>query len=257
MASDMGGPAPRLDDAALREAIARYTWFHSLTLRPGIVTAGTKPAGLLAEEEEAILGSIRLQGREVLDIGAWNGYFSFAAARRGAARVLATDSFTWRHRHYRGRETIELARRELGLPVELHDVDPTEIEPGLGRFDVVLFLGVFYHLENPMLVMRRVRAMTKGVLLIETHQDALDQPRPMMVFYPGRTLNNDPTNWWGPNLALMLTLLLELGFERVEYRNHPVMGAGRGIYAAFLPGAFERLAGDFGPPWISMTHKAG
>lgn len=257
MPSDPSAAALPMDDAALRRAIARYTWFHSLVLRPGIVTPGTKPAELLAAEEAAILDPIRLAGAAVLDIGAWNGHFSFAAARRGAARVLATDSFTWRHPGFRGREAIELARRELGLPVELEEVDPTELSPRLGRFDVVLFLGVFYHMENPLLVMRRVRSVTGGVLLIETHQDALDQARPMMVFYPGRTLNNDATNWWGPNLALMLTMLLELGFERVEYRNHPVHGAGRGIYAAFLPGAFERLARDFGEPWISMTHKGG
>jgi tRNA (mo5U34)-methyltransferase len=193
----------------------------------------------------------------VLDVGAWNGHFSFAAERRGAARVVASDSYAWRHGWWRGREGFDIAHAALGSRVEAREEEVTALSPAEGIFDVVLFLGVFYHLEDPLRVMRRVRDVTGGVLLIETHQDALDQARPMMVFYPGRTLNDDATNWWGPNLALMLTMLIEIGFERVEYRNHPTVGAGRGIYAAFLPGAFERFAGDFGPPWISMTHKGG
>lgn len=248
---------PPLREAELRAACTALPWWHSIELGPGIVTAGSKSLELLREEEAAILGPLRLAGASVLDIGAWNGHFSFAAARRGAARVVATDSYAWRHRWWRGREGFDIAQAALGARVETREVDPTELSPALGVFDVVLFLGVFYHMENPLLVMRRVRAVTRGVLMIETHQDALDQPRPMMVFYPGGSLNNDATNWWGPNLALMLAMLIELGFTRVEYRNHPVHGAARGIYAAFLPGAFGRLAGDFGPPWISMTHRPG
>ena len=248
---------PPMGEAALRAACTALPWWHSIELRPGIVTEGSKSLELLRQEEEAILGPLRLEGASVLDVGAWNGHFSFAAERRGAARVVASDSYAWRHRWWRGREGFDIARAALGSCVEACEVDPTELSPALGAFDVVLFLGVFYHMENPLLVMRRLRAVTRGVLMIETHQDALDQPRPMMVFYPGSSLNNDETSWWGPNLALMLAMLVELGFARVEYRNHPVLGAGRGIYAAFLPGAFPRLARDFGPPWVSMTHPGG
>jgi tRNA (mo5U34)-methyltransferase len=244
-----------LREADLRAACTSLPWWHSIELSPGIVTEGRKPLELLRQEEEAILGPLRLAGAGVLDVGAWNGHFGFAAERRGAARVLAADSHTWAHRWWRGREGFDIARAALGSRVEARAIDAAELSPEtVCIFDIVLLLGVFYHMENPLLVMRRVRSVTRGVLLIETHQDALDQARPMMVFYPGRTLNDDETNWWGPNLALML---IEIGFERVEYRNHPTAGAGRGIYAAFLPGAFERFAGDSGPPWISMTNKGG
>lgn len=246
--------AASFSDDELRARIASYTWFHSMTLRPGIVTPGKKTIETLAAEEDALFSAVRIKGASVVDVGAWNGYFSFAAKRRGAASVLATDHFIWKHPDYRGRETIELARQVLGSDISLLDVDPTAMTAKLGRFDVVMFLGVFYHLFDPIDVMKRMRAITSGVLLIETHQDALEQPRPMMVFYPGSTLERDPTNWWGPNPPLMLYLLLELGFERIEYRNHPVMGPSRGIYAAFLPGAYERLGGPFDAPWIGMTH---
>jgi tRNA (mo5U34)-methyltransferase len=243
-----------LTDDELRARIAAHRWFHSIMLRPGIVTAGAKTPEVMAAEEEALFSAVRVEGASVVDIGAWNGYFSFAAKRRGAASVLATDQFTWLRPEFRGRETIELARRELGLDITLLEVDPTAITAELGQFDIVLFLGVFYHLFDPIDVMKRMRAITGGVLLIETHQDALGHDRPMMVFYPGTTLQGDPTNWWGPNPPLVLHMLLELGFERIEYRNHPTLGAARGIYAAFLPGAFERLGGRFDDPWIGFTH---
>lgn len=246
--------APRPSDEALRERIARMFWFHSITLRPGVVTPGLKSREHLAAEEEAIFSAVRLRGASVLDIGAWNGAFSLAAERRGAARVLATDHYVWNHPQFQARPTIELVRQETGARFELLDLDPTDLTPEIGVFDVVLFLGVFYHLFDPIAVMQRVRQVTGGALLIETYQDALDQARPMMVFYPGATLAGDATNWWGPNPPLMLHLLLELGFERIEYRPHPVLGVERGIYAAFLPGAFDRLGGLFEPPWIGLTH---
>ena len=221
-------------------------WFHSIELRPGIVTPGDKSLAVVQREEQALLGPFDLTGRSVLDIGAWNGAFSFAAKRRGAARVLATDEFAWAHPALRGRETFELARAELGLEVETLQIDPTRMDETLGRFDLVLFLGVFYHLFDPIDVLQRMRAVTGQVLLIETHQDALALAEPAMVFYPGRTLANDDTNWWGPNPPLMLHLLRQQGFARIYYRDHPhyLPAEGsrtRGLFAAILPEA--RAAG--------------
>lgn len=168
--------------------------------------------------------------------------------------MLATDSHCWDHPHYRGRETLGLCAAELGLDIETRHLDPTTLPAGLERFDLVLFLGVFYHLRNPLPVMEALGEVTGRCLLLETHQDALEQPRPMMVFYPGTEMNRDATNWWGPNPPLMLHLLLQAGFTRILYRNHPVYGPLRGLYAAFRPDAPEALWGGFGEPWISMTH---
>ena len=245
-------PTPRLTDEALLARMQEFHWFHSIPLRPGLTTFGAKSHEIMAQEEAAILGPFELQGRSVLDIGAWNGYFSFAAKRRGAARVLATDDFTWNHPHFRGQESFELARDELGLDVESAMLDPTAITPALGRFDVVLFLGVFYHLFDPLDVMQRLRGVTGQALLIETHQDLVGTTAPGMVFYPGRTLANDPTNWWGPNPALMLRLLRQLGFTRIFYRDHPTVPRGRGIFAAFTPEVEDSLIRDLGAPWRDL-----
>ena len=221
-------------DSDLRAAIAGYTWFHSMELRPGVVTEGAKSAELLAAEAEAVLGPLDLAGRSVLDIGAWNGFFSFEAKRRGAGRVVASDSFAWRHPAYRGRETVELAARELGLEVGLLEEDVMRLNrEEHGVFDVVLLLGVFYHLINPIAPLMRIRHMALEALLIETHLDATELDRPAMIFYPGATLANDPTNWWGPNPLLLHELLRELGFRQVLYRDHPLYGRRRGILHAF------------------------
>ena len=245
-------PTSRLSDEDLRARMQLFHWWHSMPLRPGVTTFGGKPEELLMQEEEAFLGPFDLMGRSVIDIGAWNGFFSFAAKRRGARRVLATDSYAWNHPDFRGREAFNLARAELGLDVEAEQLDPTEIDAKLGLFDVVLFVGVFYHLYDPIDVLQRLRGITRQLLLVETHQDLMEKPAPGMVFYPGDILNSDATNWWGPNPALMLHLLLALGFTRIFYRDHPVLGRARGIYAAFTPEVEDGLIQQLGPPWRDL-----
>jgi len=248
----MSSSAPRLSDAELLARIQSYHWWHSIALREGLTTFGGKTEAILAQEEEALLSPFDLAGRSVIDIGAWNGYFSFAAKRRGAARVLATDSYIWNHPVWRGRETFDLARGELGLDVEALMLDPPQITPQLGLFDVVMFLGVFYHLYDPIEVMTRLRAITGQMLLVETHSDLTEEARPGMVFYPGAILNQDATNWWGPNPAAMLHLFLQLGFTRIFYRDHPTLGRTRGIYAAFTPEVEDSLILRFDDNWRDL-----
>lgn len=226
-----------MDDDALRDAIARHIWFHSIELRPGITTPGRKTPDIMTAEEELVLGPLPLAGMSVLDIGAWNGGFSIAALRRGAARVLATDSYTWDHPDFRGRETFDLACAAAGVQPEARRLDPMELPADLAPFDLVLFLGVFYHLRNPIPVMEALGRLTAQVCVVETHQNALEEVRPAMIFYPWNELDGDATNWWGPNPPLMTALLLGAGFTRIRYRPNPTTGPSRGIYAAFKPDA--------------------
>ena len=67
-----------------------------------------------------------------------------------------------------------------------------------------------------MLYLRRVAAVCGSQLILETHVDALDYPRPAAVFYPFDTLNNDPSNFWGPNPACVDAMLREVGFSSVK-----------------------------------------
>src|ERR1700689_43994 len=130
----------------LQSRVAALPWHHSIDLGGGIVTSGNKSAALCNDEAALIFDRVDLKGRSVLDIGAWNGFFSFEAKRRGASRVLATDSYCWSHPHIRGRETFDIARSDLDVYGEPREIDASDISAEtVGEFDAVLYLGVFYH----------------------------------------------------------------------------------------------------------------
>jgi tRNA (mo5U34)-methyltransferase len=158
----------------------------------------------------------------VLDVGAWDGFFSFEAERRGAARVVALDGPAWREPAwgpggYGTKAGFELARHALRSSVEDRELDLEEISPAtVGRFDVVLFLGVLYHLKHPWPVLERVASVCDGLLIVETHADLLDLRRPAMALYPGAEVAGDASNWWGPNVAALKAMLREEGFARLE-----------------------------------------
>ena len=200
--------------STLAERAAQVRWFHSIELAPGLVTPGL-------DDTRARVGVLRLPadltGRTVLDVGAWDGFFSFEAERRGAARVLATDSFAWSGRNWGSKAGFELAREALGSRVEDREVDVLDLDPAdVGRFDVVLCLGVLYHMRHPLLALERVAAVTAGRLILETHVDMTWTRRPAAAFYPGHQLGLDPTNWWGPNPEAVAGMLEAVGFSRVE-----------------------------------------
>jgi tRNA (mo5U34)-methyltransferase len=165
----------------------------------------------------------------VLDIGAWDGFFSFEAERRHAARVVATDHYAWHGTGWgtgQGKAGFQLARTALNSRVEDVDVDVMDLAPErVGAFDVVLFLGVLYHLQNPLLALEHVASVTSELLIVETVVDMVGLRRPAAAFYPDRELNNDPTNWWGPNQAAVVGMLRSVGFTRVEVKT-PVRSAG-------------------------------
>jgi tRNA (mo5U34)-methyltransferase len=222
------------------EALTAYppmTWFHSFVLADGTRIDGPiKTVEVLQREFETFFAGIDFGGRSVLDIGAWDGAFSFEAKRRGAGRVLATDHWAWTHPHTRALEHFLFVRRDLGLDVEYSLLDVPELSrEHLGRFDIVLFLGVLYHLREPISVLDRLASMTERLLIVETHMALTELSYPAMRFYPGAELNNDPTNWWGPNRACVEGLLKSSGFSEVDFRPHPSEPTSRGIFHASKP----------------------
>jgi len=200
-------------------AVGSYVWWHSIDLGDGITTPGRKTPQLMATEFYNTFSKVDLTSKSVLDIGAWNGGFSVEAVRRGAVRVLALDNYTWNHEIFRGRETFEIVCRATGAKIEAADINldqPRLKLSHLGEFDVVLFLGVFYHLMNPIGALWEIVPLVRELLIVETYIEPTTDPRPLMVFYPGAELVGDPTNWWGPNTALMIELLRAAGFPRIE-----------------------------------------
>ncbi len=209
----------------LKAEIAKIDWYHSIDLGNGIITPGY--AKNISPYSENIIGlPENLTGMTVLDIGAWDGFYSFAAEKRGASRVLATDWFVWKELRKNGKAGFELARKVLNSQVEDLEIDVLDLSPEkVGIFDLVLFLGVLYHLRHPLLALEKVARVTGKQLILETHVDLLELERPAMAFYPGRELNDDPTNWCGPNPAMVKAMLETVGFKTVKIAFGPLKHA--------------------------------
>jgi tRNA (mo5U34)-methyltransferase len=198
----------------LRQRLAARPWFHTIDLGAGLVTPGcdNSPAkvGYLGLPE-------RLDGLSVLDIGAYDGFFSFECERRGARRVVAADHYCWTYGGMATKEGFDTCKAALGSRVEEALVPVEEITPQrVGVFDLVLFLGVLYHAPDMVRYLKLVRAVCRGRVILETEIDAEDYPQPAAVFYPGKSLNNDASNFWGPNQACVEAMLREVGFRKVE-----------------------------------------
>jgi tRNA (mo5U34)-methyltransferase len=214
------------------EELSGVYWQHTIQLLPDLIAKGGKTTEDLDLERGLLIDLLNLQGRTVIDIGSWTGYHAFEAKRAGASRVIATDKFAWNSASWRGRETFELARDSLELDVEALEIDPTELPGPLQPADVVFFLGVFYHMHEPVSILKRVCALARDVLVLETHQDLQQLDRPAMAFYPRETLQGDPSNWWGPNPECMVELLESVGLPHVFYQEGRA-GGQRGYFHAF------------------------
>jgi tRNA (mo5U34)-methyltransferase len=203
-----------IDRGELAAEIAKIKWFHTFNFGNDIVTSG-------CDDSYKRLRTLHLpeslSGMTVLDIGSWDGFFAFEAERRGASRVLATDSFCWSGSGWGTKDGFNLARNILNSKVEDLEIDIMELSPErVGMFDLVLCLGVLYHMRNPLLALERVSSVTKSQLILDTHVDCVMTNRPVIAFYPGNELNDDPTNWCGPNRAAVEAMLGTVGFRRVE-----------------------------------------
>ena len=206
-------------------------WFHSIDLGKGVITPGKDDSKYkllrLALPE-------RFDGKSVLDIGAWDGFFSFEAEKRGAKQVLAVDSYSWGGKGWGTKSGFELARSILKSNVKDREIEVCALSPeNVGVFDIVFFLGVFYHLKNPLRALECVSRVTKEMLVLETYVDELKNRRPTMAFYPGTENNSDPTCWWGPNVKCVEAMLKTVGFKKTrvvslkKHRGFPSPNTGR------------------------------
>jgi tRNA (mo5U34)-methyltransferase len=199
--------------ATLPDELKRINWFHRIDLGSGVTTPGI-------DDTPTKLAQVRLPadltGKSVLDIGAWDGFFSFESERRGASRVVALDGGVWKVDSI-GKAGFEYARRTLGSKVEDVEMDVEDISAErLGLFDLVLFLGVLYHVPNPVSVMKKVCSVAAHDIIIETHVDLLECSTPAMAFYPYDECAKDPSNWFGPNKAAVEGMLKLFGFKTIK-----------------------------------------
>ncbi len=248
----MSAVAP-LPEAELAAAVAGHRWLQSIRLRPDLVTPGVQGEAELAKMEQALFGPINLAGADVIEVGAWNGAHSLAAKRLGAARVLATDHLAWTLPGSDAQAATELAARGTGLAIETRVMDPRAFDPSFGQFHVVVATEFFSQLFNPIAALKGLRAITSRLLLIETIQDGMEEPRPVMMAYTLPTAYGAAVAGWAPNSEVVKQMLLELGFDRIFHRDHPTAGRARGLYAALLPETPDEALTGFVAPWVRLV----
>lgn len=234
-----------MDVDEVERAVKDITWCHSIELGHGIVTPGISNLEPLSDEE---LPSF--EGKTVLDIGAWDGLYSFRAEQSGAKRVVALDHYAWgvsmpaRQAYWEecarrgvlpdqdkdltefwdsslpGRKGFDLAKRALDSDVEPIVGDLMTIDlSALGTFDVVLYMGVLYHMPEPLTALQRVRSVTGEVAVIETVAVRVpgQEDSSLLAFYPGNELGgSDFGNWFAPTERALIGLCRAAGFSRVE-----------------------------------------
>jgi tRNA (mo5U34)-methyltransferase len=227
-------------------------WFHNLHLPGGRQTAPDHPLGDFPAFKWAEVAPHLpqdLAGAHALDIGCNAGFYSFELARRGA-RVLAVDIDP----HYL--RQAEWAAGELGLRerIELRRMGVYDLARLRESFDVVLFLGVLYHLRHPLLALDLVAEATAGTAVIQSLTapgDArLGTPRDLPMAARGRMrepgwptmafvehqLAGDPTNWWAPDAACVEAMLRTSGLEPVAQPGHEIWICRRGPRATWQAG---------------------
>ncbi|MGP0072893.1 MAG: DUF1698 domain-containing protein [Bryobacteraceae bacterium] len=193
-------------------------WWHSFELPDGTQIQGVCKLSDLQGRIAQFPIPLDLRGKRVLDIGAWDGWFSFEMERRGA-EVLAIDN--WDNPRFHEMHA------KLDSRVEYRQMDMYELTPQrIGRFDIVLFMGVLYHLKHPLLALERVCALTTDMAAVdsfiirEKHRPGENmEERAVMEFYETTEFGGQTDNWVGPSLACLLAFCRTAGFARVELES--------------------------------------
>lgn len=229
-----------------------FFWWHSIRLPDGTVTPGERTPEVLEQAWES-LRLPSLAGKSVMDVGAWDGWYSFRAESEGATHVVALDSFVWSLDFTRsdeyweyvyaceargepydlwgpdcafwdaealpGKRSFNLASTALKSRVESVVADFVNDEIGeLGAFDITLFLGVLCHLREPLLGLERLRSMTRELAVIETAAIKVEdqEDASLVEFIPNYEVSFDPTTWYLPTEKALRGMCDAAGFSSVE-----------------------------------------
>jgi tRNA (mo5U34)-methyltransferase len=233
---------PITDPETIRRLIAAHgRWWHEIELAPGIVTPGDDSNRMKLPILDALGLPSNMSRMRALDIGCSDGYFTFEMERRGAT-VVAIDFVP---ESYTGFAT---ARTILGSNAEYRMDNVYNLNPErYGQFDVVLFMGVLYHLRKPLAALDSIRSVMKtgaqlfvGTMMIDeyfqlpdgtvTTLDAVNpilKSVPLWQAYPGDSLNGDFTNCFAPNRRALGVALEEAQFRVDQFQTVSMGGYAR------------------------------
>lgn len=238
---------PAEEQTLRRQIESLGPWFHNLRLG-GIQTA---PEHFLGDYPQIKFEGFRdalpadMTGKTVLDIGCNAGFYSFEMKRRGAARVVAIDS------DERYLAQARFAARIEGLDVEFRRLSIWEIAALGETFDLVIFMGVLYHLRHPLLALDLIyeyaardlllfQSMQRGsrnIAPVERDYDfnapaPFDDPGYPKLHFVEHSYSHDGTNWWIPNRACVEAMLRSAGFAMEAHPEDEVYLCRRQATAA-------------------------
>jgi tRNA (mo5U34)-methyltransferase len=220
------------------ELAALGPWFHNLHLPDGRQTAPDHPLGdFPAFKWESIRAHIPadLTGWTALDIGSNAGFYSFELARRGA-RVTGLEPDA----RYLEQARWAAAVFELEDAVEFRQGEVYDLLHATEQWDLVLFMGVLYHLRHPLLALDAVARVARRLVVLQTltmpGDERVDTPAdvsiderdrlleagwPKMAFVE-RRLAGDGTNWWAPNAACVEAMARSSGLSVDAHPAHEI-----------------------------------
>jgi tRNA (mo5U34)-methyltransferase len=231
-------------------------WFHNLDLA-GVKTApqhflGDYPNVKWRAFAHAVPGDLR--GKTVLDVGCNGGFYSIEMKRRGAARVVAIDT----DERYLAQARFAAEVREA--EIDFRNLSVYEAGKLREKFDIVLFLGVLYHLRHPLLALDLLhehavrdlfvfQSLQRGSTEVEpleadyrfSDRGIFDKPGYPKLHFVERSYSQDPTNWWIPNRACTEAMLRSAGFEILDHPEEEVYVCRRGEQAPVLSGEERRV----------------
>ena len=194
------------------EEMNSIKWWHRIPI--GLTTT----PGHNEESESTFnaMGILQCNGMSILDIGCWDGFYSFKCEELGADRVVASDKFVWDDERFTD-AGFNFAHKHRNSKVEKLYASVEELpSKNLGKFDCVLMLGVLYHSKSPIQYIEIAKELSKGIVIFETAVDMMDIPYPAARYYVHDEYHNDPTNFWGFNELAMLGMMSDAGFKNIK-----------------------------------------
>ena len=182
---------------------ARPDWHHNFEIYPSVHTNGSYDPRFMIEKLDL---PADLRGVTVLDVGASDGYYSLQFHRRGAT-VTAID---YRHKSVTGFETMQKLNN---VEIEHIQCNVYDIPNTIGKFDIILFLGVIYHLPDIPRALWKLAGLCGRRLMLESYVESFATEAPMARYYQADSLVGDASNFWAPNVACMQAMMQDCGFS--------------------------------------------
>lgn len=204
--------------------MAKKRSFHTFYF-PDEVIKGDDDTPFRFEQSKRVFSWENLKGKTCLDVGSWSGAFAFAAESYGASRVLATDWFCWDNGPGPGTKYIfDYVKKKLNSKVEELEIDVPNITiDTVGKFDIILLLGITYHLPSILTSIVNLCELANESVLIESAIDlSIPQEFACSRLYIKDIYCNDSSNFFIANPKFYEDILYYCGFKTIRQHLYKI-----------------------------------